>query len=67
MNEKWERIQSLFLEALALRPNERASFLDTACADEAELRLEVESLIAHDGTSEQRIVEALEARDDRVR
>jgi len=60
MNGNWERIQSLFLEALELNPEERAPFLDTACAGDAELRLEVESLIAHDGTSEHRIVEALE-------
>lgn len=60
MNGNWERIQSLFLEALELSPEERAPFLDTACAGDAELRLEVETLISHDGASEHRIVEALE-------
>jgi serine/threonine protein kinase/tetratricopeptide (TPR) repeat protein len=60
MNENWERIQSLFLEALDLCPEERAGFLDTACADDAEVRREVESLIAHDGAGEHRIAEALQ-------
>src|SRR5215470_3394854 len=59
MNENWERIQSLFLEALDLSPEERARFLDNACAGDPEIRREVESLIAHDGVGEQAIGEAL--------
>lgn len=60
MTHNWERIQSLFLQALDLAPAERASFLQAACADDTELRSEVESLIAHDGVTEQQISEALE-------
>jgi Tol biopolymer transport system component len=60
MNENWERIQNLFLAALDLRPDERARFLDTACGGDAEVRREVESLIAHDGANERPIAEALE-------
>ncbi len=41
-------------------PEERVRFLDTACAGDAELRREVESLIAHDGAGEQHLAEALE-------
>lgn len=59
MSESWERIQSLFLQALDLPPEERASVLDKACPNDAEMRREVESLLAHDGVREQRIVEAL--------
>jgi serine/threonine protein kinase/Tol biopolymer transport system component len=59
MNENWERIQSLFLEALDLPPEKRASFLDTACAGDADARREVESLLTHDGASEWHIAEAL--------
>jgi Tol biopolymer transport system component len=59
MSDKWERIQNLFLKALDLRPEERASFLDAACTDDVELRCEVESLLAHDGADEQ-IANALE-------
>ena len=60
MNENWERIQSLFLEALDLSPEERVRFLDSACAGDEEVRREVESLIDHDGAGDQRIAEALE-------
>lgn len=60
INENWERIQTLFLEASDLDPEERSRFLDYACAGDAELRREVESLIAHDGPGERQIAEALE-------
>jgi len=60
MTQKWERIQSLFLEALDLPPQGRASFLDRACAGDEEVRRQVESLIAHDGTGDQQLAEALE-------
>ncbi len=60
MNQNWERVESLFLQALDLHPEDRARFLDAECADNAELRQEVESLIAHDSASPQRIAEALE-------
>jgi serine/threonine protein kinase len=60
MTQSWERIQSLFLEALDLPPEQRSSFLDTACNGDEEMRREVESLIAHDSTDERRIAEALE-------
>src|SRR5215471_10297167 len=59
MMENWERIQSLFLEALDLPPEQRESFLDTACAGDTNLRREVESLLAHDGNGEQ-IAQAIE-------
>ena len=57
--ENWERVQSLFLEALELPPDERVRFLDHACAGDAELRREVESLLAYDSSGEQ-IGEAVE-------
>src|SRR5215469_155115 len=47
--ENWERVQSLFLQAMEMSPADRVAFLDSACAGETELRREVESLIAHDG------------------
>ena len=51
MIENWERIQNLFLHALELPAGERTSFLNAACADNAEVRREVESLLAHDSSS----------------
>ena len=59
MIENWDRIQSLFLHALELPREERTSFLNAACSDSAEVRREVESLLAHDGSSEHEIAAAV--------
>ena len=45
-SERWERTKQLLEDALRLAPEKRAVFLDSACADDAALRGEVESLIA---------------------
>ena len=44
--ERWQQVDELFKAALERAPGERAAFLDRACADDRELRGEVESLIA---------------------
>src|SRR5215470_2360353 len=59
MNKNWQRVQSLFLEAMDLSAEERVRFLDNACAGDAEMRREVESLLLHDSASERRIAEAV--------
>src|SRR5262249_49366999 len=46
---RWLRVNQLFHSALEREPAQRAAFLDQACADDQELRREVESLI---GSSE---------------
>lgn len=56
----WEQVQSVFLRALDLDAEERERFLDDACAGDGELRRDVESLIAHDAASGERIAEAIE-------
>jgi eukaryotic-like serine/threonine-protein kinase len=43
-----EFMEQLFEAALALEPGERQSFLDHACADDAELKRTVEELLAED-------------------
>ena len=49
MTDAWrERVWSVFDRAAVLPPGERAGFLDRACAGDAGLRAEVESLLAHD-------------------
>jgi hypothetical protein len=46
--ERWQEIDRVFAEALEREPEERAAFLDDACGGDAELRHEVESLLAND-------------------
>jgi WD40 repeat protein len=49
MNEPaGDRVQKLFDQAVALPEAQRLAFLETACAGDAGLRAEVESLLAHD-------------------
>jgi eukaryotic-like serine/threonine-protein kinase len=49
--ERWRQIEDLFHGARALPPEERAAWLAAACADDADLRQEVASLLAQeDGT-----------------
>ena len=48
---RWQQIDRLFDEALGRAPEERADFLAEACGDDAELRREVETLLAAQGLS----------------
>src|SRR5436189_4955097 len=45
--QRWKEIDQIFAAALERHPGERPAFLDAACAGDAHLRKEVESLIAH--------------------
>lgn len=44
--ERWRQIDEIFIAALNLSPDRRASFLTAACGSDEELRREVESLLA---------------------
>src|SRR5215510_12912267 len=44
--ERWKKIDELLDELLELEPVERAAFLDNACAGDAGLRSELESLLS---------------------
>src|ERR1700737_2012025 len=44
--ERWRRVEGLFHAALERAPEMRAAFLDVACSQDAELRQELESLLA---------------------
>ena len=46
--ERWQQIDSLLDAALEHPPEQRAAFLDHACAGDSALRKEVESLLEHD-------------------
>lgn len=54
--ERWESIQSLFHEAAACVPTERAAFLDRVCEDDR-LREDVERLLAADDVAGADLVE----------
>src|SRR5215468_1419542 len=45
-SERWQRIETLFHAALEREAQERAAFLGQACVGDAELRYEVEALLA---------------------
>ena len=45
-NDRWQRVKQVLDEAIAVESSERSSFLDHACAGDAELRREVESLVS---------------------
>jgi eukaryotic-like serine/threonine-protein kinase len=50
---RWERVKDLFAAALEKDPTERDAFLGAACANEPELRAEIDSLLdAHDSTDD---------------
>jgi serine/threonine-protein kinase len=53
--ERWRQVEGLFHRATELAPKERPSFLDDACRDDAELRRQVEGLLAADARSHARI------------
>lgn len=44
-SERWQRLESLFYEAIALSPEERQSFLAERCAGDEAMRKEAESLL----------------------
>src|ERR1700736_2635943 len=45
-SERWERTKEILEQALCLAPEERQGYLESACGVDADLRLDVESLIA---------------------
>jgi tetratricopeptide (TPR) repeat protein/predicted Ser/Thr protein kinase len=43
--ERWQKVKEVFHAALELRPEERPAYLDRKCAEDSELRAEVERLL----------------------
>jgi hypothetical protein len=50
--ERWQRLETLFAAAQAIRRGEHASFLDQACRDEPEIRAELQSLLEYRAESD---------------
>jgi eukaryotic-like serine/threonine-protein kinase len=49
--ERWGKVESIFHKALEADENRRSSVIEESCAGDAELRREVESLLAHHSDS----------------
>jgi serine/threonine-protein kinase len=45
-SDRWQQVKRVFQSVYELEPGQRAGFLDQACTSDAELRREVESLLA---------------------
>jgi eukaryotic-like serine/threonine-protein kinase len=50
--ERWKRVEELYHEALGLGQSGRTAFLERTCAEDAELRREVESLLDFEAEAE---------------
>ena len=57
--ERWQRLRRLFEAARELEPEAREALLDEACAGDAELRAEVESLLRAEDDSKDPIAGAV--------
>lgn len=58
--ERWGRLESIFLQAIELPTDRRAGFLDEVCGTEVELRREVEAVLAgHEAAGGQRTPDRL--------
>src|SRR5262245_44941687 len=53
MTERWHQINQIYDAAVDVEEKNRASFLEEACGDDADLRQEVESLLAYDRQAKQ--------------
>ncbi|MDX1390068.1 MAG: protein kinase, partial [Acidobacteriota bacterium] len=49
--ERWERVQRIFHEAIALPEERRREYVNRACADTPEIAAEVLALLAEDGST----------------
>jgi eukaryotic-like serine/threonine-protein kinase len=58
---RWAKVETLFLEATDLPPGERESFVEERCGGDTHLREEVLSLLRYDTGEESPLLEALQA------
>ena len=49
LTDRWREIETLYHSACERKPEERRAYLESACGGDESLRLEVESLLAHEG------------------
>ncbi len=53
--DRWQRIENLYHGARARKPESRSAFLAEACAGDAALRMEIESLLRHAPPSDEHL------------
>ena len=58
-NDRWQRVEEIFDQAVQLDAGKRASYLDHACAGDDELRREVEQLLANDSSKAHSLTNAV--------
>lgn len=58
--ERWREVESLFNQVVSLPARDRERLLASACSGDPELRLEVESLLAHAAKAKNTIPQAVE-------
>lgn len=58
--ERWHQVETLFNRVASLPPGERERVLDALCSEDPELRREVDLLLRHAGSSNDRIPRAVE-------
>ncbi len=59
-SQRWQRLQSLFRQALDRPAHELDEFLTSACGEDAELVRDLRSLLAHDATQARTVEGAIE-------
>lgn len=64
--QRWERIQDIFCAALEMDPAARSHFLDGACGEDSNLRIEVEKFLRSLDTEDDVLAEAIGAEAARV-
>lgn len=57
--ERWTRLRNIFNQAVDRQGTERTAILDAACGADAELRRDVEEMLAFDAVSEERLRHAI--------
>ena len=60
-SERWKEIERIFAALAPLPPVERKAYLDRTCADDPEMRREVESLLAFDEPADSDLSQILES------
>ena len=50
--DRWQRVKEIFLATVQRKPHERDAFLDEACLNDPDLRMEVETMLSSHEESE---------------